>query len=54
MEIRFLLIMLSMRLLDTNSAICYIVVKRNVPYIIIDREIVHTDRGFRSVDMLIM
>lgn len=32
------------RLLDTNSAICYTVVKRNVPYIIIDREIVHTDQ----------
>lgn len=29
--------MLFKRLLDTNSAICYIVVKRNVPYIITDK-----------------
>lgn len=36
--------MLLKRLLDTNSAICQVVVKRNVPYVIIDREIVHTDQ----------
>lgn len=43
--------MLFKRLLDTNSAICYIVVKRNVPCIITDRQIVHTRPG--GLDQLI-
>lgn len=44
MKIRGLLIMLFKRLLDTSTAIYYLlVVKRNVPYVIIYGEILHTD-----------